>query len=111
MHPAGTRSNWASPFEKGGLRGICRKIDRKIPPNPPFSKGGNSNLVMGGIGTFRNQGAATELAPRLPFDHAVWYTAAGGDHIHEQRAIFVGGAHVMLLCFCRASGLGPWCSL
>jgi hypothetical protein len=34
----GNQRHLKSPFEKGGLRGISGAY--KIPPNPPFSKGG-----------------------------------------------------------------------
>jgi hypothetical protein len=33
-----SQGNLKSPFEKGGFRGISGAY--KIPPNPPFSKGG-----------------------------------------------------------------------
>jgi hypothetical protein len=43
-----------SPFEKGDERGIWLRVDRKIPPNLPFSKGGKirtaETIQQAGIG-------------------------------------------------------------
>jgi hypothetical protein len=48
----------APPFAKGGWGGFIRGSSKcrgpKIPPNPPFSKGGTKSLWQGGLGGFND---------------------------------------------------------
>jgi len=46
----------ASPFDKGGLRGILASLQQANPPLPPFVKGGNVPLLscLAGVGFVEN---------------------------------------------------------